>query len=126
MPVFNTTDSAREALLNELMINSSPNTPEALKAIEKFEERINISFKKKIISIVVVMFFMSVLTLWAGLWWVGSNEYELIKLKIISPDGRIVTERLLLALIAGTVTQVSISFGLMIKYLFQGEKMDEK
>lgn len=126
MPVLNTTDSAREALLKELTNSSSADNPLAIKAIEKFEESIDVSFKKRIIYIVVFIFFISVLTLWAGLWWVASKEYDLINAKIISVENKIVTEKILLALIAGTVTQVSLSFGLMIKFLFSKPKGLEK
>lgn len=126
MPVLNTTDTAREALLKELTNSSSADNPQAIKAIEKFEESIDVSFKKRIIYIVVFIFFISVLTLWAGLWWVASKEYDLINAKIISVENKIVTEKILLALIAGTVTQVSLSFGLMIKFLFSKPKGLEK
>ena len=126
MPVLNTTDSAREALLQELTNSSSVDNPQAIKAIEKFEESIDVSFKKRIIYIVVFIFFISVLTLWAGLWWVASKEYDLINARIISVENKIVTEKILLALIAGTVTQVSLSFGLMIKFLFSKPKGLEK
>lgn len=118
MPVLDTSDKARKALLLELTSSSNIAVPEATKAIKKFEDDIDVGFKKKIIWVVVAIFFISVITLWAGLWWIASREYDLINNKIISLDNRIITEKLLLALIAGTVTQVSLSFGLMMKFLF--------
>jgi hypothetical protein len=120
MPLIDTSKTAREALLREL----SSQGPEPERAIDKYDNSIGITFKKKIVIIVVCIFLVSVVSLWFGLWWVGSQEYALLRDKIILPGDRIITERLLLALIAGTVTQVSISFGLMMKYLFSKGRTD--
>lgn len=45
-------------------------------------------------------------------------DADLIKVGIISPDSRFVTEGVLMALIAATFTQIGASTYLIVKYLF--------
>jgi hypothetical protein len=116
MKIINTSEQARQELVSDLFgINKPENIQEVL---NKYDDKVDIAFKKKIIYIVLGIFVVSVGVLWSGLGWVAYSDHVFIEKELITPSERIITEKVLFALIAATVTQVSISFGLMMKYLF--------
>lgn len=123
MRVINTSEAARRELIDGLFGTSTP-PADAEMAVNNFEQRLGISFKKKIISAVTIIFIVSVAVLWTGIGWVAYTDYIFLSSKIITASDRVVNEKVLLALIAGTVAQVSISFGLLMKYMFSNTQDD--
>lgn len=112
-------ESARKALINNVFSNATPDDKKV--AVKNFEDALGVSFKKKIIWIVTGIFIVSVLTLWIGLGFIYFNEIDFLEKKIITPSERVIDGKVVFALIAATVTQVAVSFGLMMKYLFTSD-----
>ena len=112
---------ARQEFISELLSKSEHNTvveSDVRAAVKKFEEVIGVNFKKNVIKVVVFIFIASVLILWAGLGCVAKTEAALIAAGRLQPSERVITEKVILSLIVATVSQVAISFGLMMKFMF--------
>lgn len=123
--VITTSESARKELIQGLFPSTQP--PANAKAVfDGYDQQMDITFKKKIIVAVTSIFIVSVAVLWLGIIAVAITDYIYISSEIIIASERVVTEKVLFALIAGTVTQVSISFGFMIKYMFSKQEEPEK
>jgi hypothetical protein len=88
-------------------------------AVEALEESIGVGTKKAVIYIVVLLFVVSVGFLWLIFINMYSDELRLLEKGTIKPQDRIIDSKVLMTIIAGTVTQVSISFGSIMYFLFK-------
>lgn len=78
-------------------------------------------FKKAVILSVLVTFIVGNLASWWMIYKFANAEFEIVKAKISLP-GRIITEKVILATIAGTIIQISAAFAFIVRYLFPPEK----
>jgi hypothetical protein len=121
MPIISNQEDS-EKLLHEISGESGLPPEKAAIFYKAAKNVIGADIKKKVIWMVVGLFSLSLIVLWAFLWWIAAEEYSLLRCEpsVVKPP--IITERLLLALIAGTVTQISVAFIFMVKYLFSNNE----
>lgn len=124
MTIVNTAANGKKLLIEELSASSGLPTEKVEPIYDKAIEVFDVAFKKKVVWMVVALFALSLGFLWFGLWWIATEEYSLLHSKPPVVKTPIITERLLLALIAGTVTQISVAFIFMVKYLFGDKKAE--
>lgn len=120
--IIDNAGAARKALIHSIFDASNASAADKELAVKGFEDALGVSFKKKIIYIVTGIFIVSVLSLWVALGFIYFHEVGFLEAKIITPSERVIDGKVVFALIAATVTQVAVSFGLMMKYLFGENK----
>lgn len=119
---------ARDALIAELA-KSDGDVDEQLKKVNEFgkavrkEERkgFGIKFKMLVVSAVLLTFVFGNLASWYMIYRFAYAEFNLIEKNIVLSN-RLITEKVILATIAGTIIQISAAFGFIVRYLFPPEK----
>ena len=120
--------TARDLLVAELSKNDG-NVAERLKNLEDFTKDVkqearkdfSLWFKMFVVTAVLATFIFGNIASWILIYRFANTEFELIK-EGVDLSSRLITEKVILATIAGTIIQVSAAFGFIVRYLFPPEK----
>lgn len=130
---FADVDSARSALIQALsqphVTSDIAKKKDSEGLVAAYEQQIVKDTKKKdrywfkmvVMTFVLMTFVVSVLYFWYGLSWVAGKEFELLSEGKIKKT-TVITEKVILFLISGTVIEMAIAFGLTMRFLFERQK----